>query len=93
MFERTELPPFNTRLVPFWTATTEGSFKTIPSPRTYTSVLAVPKSTAISFAGLQIPRLKFSQLGGTWSSGERVRRALLEWLKVIKCVTPSKDEA
>jgi hypothetical protein len=31
------------------TATTEGSFKTTPSPFTYTNVLAVPKSIAISF--------------------------------------------
>src|ERR1035437_7702144 len=30
------------------TATTEGSFSTIPRPRTYTRVLAVPRSTAIS---------------------------------------------
>src|SRR6266702_303067 len=29
-------------------ATTLGSFKTIPRPRTYTSVLAVPRSTAMS---------------------------------------------
>jgi len=28
----------------------------------------VPRSTAISFAGLHAPILKFSQLGGTWSS-------------------------
>ena len=30
------------------TATTEGSFSTMPSPRRYTSVLAVPRSTAMS---------------------------------------------
>src|SRR4051794_18936355 len=30
------------------TATTEGSFSTMPSPRTYTRVLAVPRSTAMS---------------------------------------------
>ena len=29
-------------------ATTEGSDRTIPRPRTYTSVLAVPRSTAMS---------------------------------------------
>src|SRR3954469_20053014 len=29
-------------------ATTEGSLSTIPRPRTYTSVLAVPRSTAMS---------------------------------------------
>jgi hypothetical protein len=30
------------------TATTDGSFNTMPRPRTYTSVLAVPRSTAMS---------------------------------------------
>ncbi len=30
------------------TATTDGSLRTMPSPRTYTSVLAVPRSTAMS---------------------------------------------
>ena len=30
------------------TATTEGSFSTMPRPRTYTRVLAVPRSTAMS---------------------------------------------
>lgn len=29
-------------------ATTDGSFRTIPRPLTYTSVLAVPRSTAMS---------------------------------------------
>src|SRR4051812_4654747 len=37
----------------FSIATTEGSLSTIPSPFTYTRVLAVPRSTAISFAGSQ----------------------------------------
>ena len=31
-----------------FTATTLGSFRTMPRPRTYTRVLAVPKSTAMS---------------------------------------------
>ncbi len=30
------------------TATTDGSFRTMPSPRRYTRVLAVPRSTAMS---------------------------------------------
>src|SRR3974390_1784430 len=30
------------------TATTDGSFRTIPRPRTYTNVFAVPRSTAMS---------------------------------------------
>ena len=30
------------------TATTDGSFSTMPRPRTYTTVLAVPRSTAMS---------------------------------------------
>ena len=37
---------------PFSTATTEGSLSTIPSPFTYTKVLAVPRSTAMSFTGI-----------------------------------------
>ena len=37
--------------VAFSIATTEGSFSTMPSPLTYTSVFAVPRSTAISLAG------------------------------------------
>ena len=38
------------RMAPFavFTATTDGSFRTIPRPRTYTSVFAVPRSTAMS---------------------------------------------
>jgi hypothetical protein len=44
-------------------ATTEGSFKTIPSPFTYTSVLAVPRSTAISFAGISEPNLNGNFIG------------------------------
>ena len=39
--------------VAFSMATTDGSLRTMPSPFTYTSVLAVPRSTAISFAGSQ----------------------------------------
>src|SRR5688572_4348531 len=42
-------------------ATTDGSFKTIPSPLTYTSVFAVPRSTAIAFAGNKDPALKKGQ--------------------------------
>jgi hypothetical protein len=34
--------------------------RTIPSPFTYTSVLAVPRSTAMSFTGTRRP--EFSQL-------------------------------
>src|SRR3954453_7457555 len=34
------------------TATTDGSETTMPRPRTYTSVFAVPRSTAMSRAGL-----------------------------------------
>src|SRR5574338_1046270 len=39
------------RPLPFSMATTEGSLSTIPSPLTYTRVLSVPRSTAISLAG------------------------------------------
>src|SRR5919199_1933517 len=38
-------------------ATTEGSLSTIPSPFTYTRVLAVPRSTAIALAGKSDPFL------------------------------------
>ena len=38
-------------------AITEGSFKTMPSPRAYTSVLAVPRSIARSRARVRSPQL------------------------------------
>src|SRR5688572_17975517 len=43
------VPTASTRSVFFSTATTEGSFSTIPFPCTYTRVDAVPKSIARSF--------------------------------------------
>src|ERR1035437_9692331 len=42
-------------------ATTEGSLSTMPSPFTYTSVLAVPRSTAMALAGKNEPDLKKGQ--------------------------------
>src|SRR4051812_9069908 len=50
----TALPFWSTRLVPFFTATTLGSFRTIPSPLTHTRVLHVPRSMPMSM--LNIPR-------------------------------------
>jgi hypothetical protein len=45
--------PFrSTSVVPFRTATTEGSFSTIPRPLTQTSVFAVPRSIPISTENL-----------------------------------------
>ena len=44
----TASPFLSTRLVPFQTATTLGSFRTIPSPRTATRVLHVPRSMPMS---------------------------------------------
>ena len=41
-------PPIRTLPVSLWTATTDGSLKAIPWPRTYTTVLAVPRSMPIS---------------------------------------------
>src|SRR3974377_1539242 len=41
-------PPATGRPSRVLTATTEGSLRTIPRPRTYTTVLAVPRSTAMS---------------------------------------------
>src|SRR3989454_10905902 len=49
----TALPFWRTRLVPFFTATTLGSFSTMPSPLTHTSVLQVPRSMPMSM--LNIP--------------------------------------
>ena len=46
------LPTASTFLVPLparWTATTDGSFETMPLPRTNVSVFAVPRSMARSF--------------------------------------------
>jgi hypothetical protein len=40
----TACPFLSTWLVPFFTATTLGSFSTMPCPRTATSVLQVPRS-------------------------------------------------
>ena len=40
----------------FSTATTQGSLTTTPSPRTYTSVFAVPRSTAMSCTGTRLRR-------------------------------------
>jgi hypothetical protein len=42
------LPTASTRLELFSTATTEGSFRTMPRPFTQTRVLAVPRSMATS---------------------------------------------
>jgi hypothetical protein len=44
----TARPPRRTSVVPFRTATTEGSFRTMPRPRTQTRVLAVPRSMPMS---------------------------------------------
>src|SRR5262245_59934206 len=41
-------PTARTWLVLVLIATTDGSFRTTPRPRTYASVLAVPRSTAMS---------------------------------------------
>src|SRR5437588_4163051 len=45
---RAVLPTLNTWPVRRLTATTEGSLRTIPRPRTWTSVLAVPRSMPMS---------------------------------------------
>ena len=44
----TALPFCSTRLVPFLTATTLGSLRTMPSPLTHTRVLHVPRSMPMS---------------------------------------------
>src|SRR5262245_17925058 len=44
----TAMPSSRTSFVPFLTATTLGSFRMIPRPRTHTSVLAVPRSIPMS---------------------------------------------
>src|SRR5262245_8107735 len=48
----TAMPSSMTSLVPFLTATTLGSFRMIPRPRTHTSVLAVPRSMPMSIEKL-----------------------------------------
>jgi hypothetical protein len=45
-----------------FTATTDGSLSTIPRPRTYTTVLAVPRSTAMSRP--MIEERTFSDIAG-----------------------------
>ena len=51
-------------------ATTEGSLSTIPRPRTYTSVLAVPRSTAMSR-----PRKPIALLMGDGNLPDRALRS------------------
>src|SRR3954447_18495058 len=56
------------------TATTDGSFRTMPRPRTYTSVLAVPRSTAMSRPMIDENGLSEDMGGpsaGRWGSSER----------------------
>jgi len=50
-------PTASTEWSAWWIATIEGSLRTIPSPRTYTSVFAVPRSTAKSFENMPASRL------------------------------------
>jgi hypothetical protein len=57
-------------------ATTEGSFRTIPRPRTYTRVLAVPRSTAMSRpTNDDVPKLDEAAMGN-WPSGSSGRPSL-----------------
>ena len=62
------------RPVPFSMATTEGSLSTIPSPFTYTRVLAVPRSTARSFTGISRPAsnhwARFKIVENPWGGGQ-----------------------
>ena len=51
------------------TATTDGSFSTMPRPRTYTTVLAVPRSTAMSRP--MIEERTFSDIAGIASASYR----------------------
>ena len=50
-------PTASTEWSAWWIATIDGSLRTMPSPRTYTSVLAVPRSTARSFEKSPASRL------------------------------------
>ena len=67
----TALPFLSTRLVPFLTATTDGSFRTMPWPRTQTRVLQVPRSMPMSI--LNRPRREFSTPSHPSSLGLLVR--------------------
>ncbi len=56
------------------TATTDGSFSTMPSPFTYTRVLAVPRSTPMSLIGSRLPLLNhliMQNSGQTRDAGRR----------------------
>ena len=57
-------------------ATTEGSLSTMPRPRTYTSVLAVPRSTAMSR-----PRKAIALLMGDGNLPDRALRSLVGRVK------------
>src|SRR6202000_2335763 len=62
-------------------ATTEGSLSTIPRPRTYTSVLAVPRSTAMSrprtAIALLMGRATFPV--GRFRAGQSLRAGQVGW--------------
>src|SRR6478752_3852124 len=68
----------STSWVRLLSAMTEGSFRTMPSPRAYTNVLAVPRSIARSRARtgpLALGRLRTRARGGSWrGSWRRARR-------------------
>src|SRR5688572_18964004 len=57
----------------------------MPSPLTYTRVLAVPRSTAISFAGKKDPKLK----GGSFMS----RRNIYRTVRAVKAVKAVRSHA
>ncbi|KRL18469.1 hypothetical protein FD39_GL000337 [Lactobacillus amylolyticus DSM 11664] len=52
------VPTATTLLVEVFTATTEGSFKTIPLPETLISTFAVPRSIPISRATITLPSIQ-----------------------------------
>ena len=70
----TALPFCRTRLVPFLTATTLGSFRTMPSPLTQTSVLHVPRSMPMSMLNMPSRRSKI-----TWRSSKIRSPAARPW--------------
>ena len=58
------------RFVPISTATTEGSLRTTPSPRTQARVLAVPRSTPMSLVGTSRLELNQLEIGGNFFYSE-----------------------
>src|SRR5437764_6700045 len=65
-------------------ATTDGSDRTIPRPRTYTSVFAVPRSTAMSRPPKPVRYEKNPIYRKPWRRLDKPGRRMHKWLRVLR---------